>query len=77
MFDCSSKRKVDRNMFSNNNSGNEFELYNGLTDPTHFFRRFDLQALYSEWKTTDLVTILKFFLKGKAEEIYNELQSAS
>jgi hypothetical protein len=54
-------------------SKREFDVYNGLTDPEEFFRVFSLNALYAEWKDTELVPNLKLFLKGKAAEVYDTI----
>ncbi len=56
---------------------NEFEIYNGLTDPHDFFRQFEIYSILHEWDDTKQPNILKLFLKGKAEEAYTQSQKTA
>jgi hypothetical protein len=58
-------------------SKQEFQIYNGLTEPSEFFRQFNIYAMLYEWNDGKQVACLKLFVKGKAEEAYNAAQAAN
>lgn len=50
-------------------------IYNGLSAPEPFFKKFDIQALLNEWKSdSELINALGFFLSGKAKAAYELTQ---
>ena len=51
------------------------QSYDGSTDPKDFFKSFLLQAAIFNWDDDKQAAIIPFYLKGKAEHIYNALDA--
>ena len=47
------------------------QSYEGSTDPKEFFKSFYLQASMFKWDKTEQARVIPFFLKGKAERVFN------
>ena len=51
------------------------QSYDGSTDSKEFIRSFQLQAAMLNWGAGKQSAIIPFYLKGKAERIYNALDN--
>ena len=51
------------------------QSYDGESDPKDFFKSFHLQAAMFNWDATKQAAVLPFYLKGKAEQVYEGLDS--
>jgi hypothetical protein len=49
----------------------DFQIYNGLTDPNEFFRKFEIYAFVNGWEEIKQPEALKLFVRGKAEQAYD------
>jgi hypothetical protein len=51
------------------------QSYEGSSDPKEFFKSFYLQASMFKWDANEQARVIPFFLKGKAERVFNAMQA--
>ena len=50
------------------------QSYDGTSDPKEFLKSFQLQAAMFGWNDDKQSEVIQFYLKGKAERIFNALE---
>ena len=51
------------------------QQYDGLSDPKEFVKMFQVQSAMFNWDATMQATVFPHFLKGKAERIYEAIET--